>query len=1010
MTKLQMPVPSTACGTTGLLTAFLLAFGLAGCGVMTIDVDVYKGPLANHEDVQTEQLAVMAVGARPLIERLRVALIEELRKDEGANESETTQWSLLEIVEQTLVSYDDLEPAEAKQLGRLKEGLLTFIQKFLLATHTEESQFCEVFPDCPERKTAGDLHRRELQDALVRFAQKVLFVVNHEALFTETRGKSTVNTVGNSETGTKYIGGSSTEKVGENYVEILQTVGNSILVHVDAMRQEESYKNKLKDATGREVAAIKAVFGGGAPGAFDVLVAALDSEIIALDDQITELEQWLGSTEQKLKAAEEELQQWEENNKKTPPITPEPGKHTRMIFYQHAWASLGRDPQSLDRDASDPEEQDEADREFGETLQTTVEQLADGSAEKNFEEIVNALIKERDGKKSDSTAGTTDRLTRLSNTICLFKEDKEKCPFKDDKEFRKFREGALALSSSGPDYLNNLSGLIKKNYLTHKAASQSSTNTAQASAESSNGMLKKLAKARDEARGKRDRITDELNRLKTKRADRSIAKSRLGEVRDPVLALLPAVGVLGTAESVKSRAIAELEKRANPASLLSNEYAKAAAVVRQLPVPPGTMPPGGTPSVMPIDPPGDAKEVLDGLIAQLRHQHIQEILSSTPDSSKDLKQISEQVKKLKTALALAEAFRQRADMAYIRPAIAYLRTSFTATTLQDNNLAWRDILNEHGRRSLVPLLPAYLSREKTRVISEIDKQFWQTINKVRVAGSGNTNYVIAKDDVGNWYVKNYSTNPEQIIKSVSKLALFAAGVPSVPSSAAPSVQNLVGGGGDAAGNVANISTGASNNENDPANVAAAATQPASTETQSDQKRETTLERQERLFTAKYRQRAKGLITSAKTKVEKLEDGLNAGWAQAGIKDENQEALEKAADIGAKDEVAVTLAKADLAKIKDKDAPKHLVDGLRAIRLYSDGLMAKIRARVFADQTEEKGEPPTSTTVQAETLRTKALSVVHEVVLRQALLPLVEDARRSAIQYRTELQVIGQTAD
>ena len=35
---------------------------LAGCAVTTVDVDVYKGPLADHEDVQLEQLAAMVVG------------------------------------------------------------------------------------------------------------------------------------------------------------------------------------------------------------------------------------------------------------------------------------------------------------------------------------------------------------------------------------------------------------------------------------------------------------------------------------------------------------------------------------------------------------------------------------------------------------------------------------------------------------------------------------------------------------------------------------------------------------------------------------------------------------------------------------------------------------------------------------------------------------------------------------------------------------------------------------
>jgi len=44
--------------------------GLAGCAVMQIDVDVYKGPLANHEDVQTQQFAAMAIGAKPLLDQL----------------------------------------------------------------------------------------------------------------------------------------------------------------------------------------------------------------------------------------------------------------------------------------------------------------------------------------------------------------------------------------------------------------------------------------------------------------------------------------------------------------------------------------------------------------------------------------------------------------------------------------------------------------------------------------------------------------------------------------------------------------------------------------------------------------------------------------------------------------------------------------------------------------------------------------------------------------------------
>src|SRR6202521_1482800 len=57
--------------TVGRASAVALLVGLSGCAVLRIDVDVYKGPLANHRDVQTQQLAVMATAAKPLLIELR---------------------------------------------------------------------------------------------------------------------------------------------------------------------------------------------------------------------------------------------------------------------------------------------------------------------------------------------------------------------------------------------------------------------------------------------------------------------------------------------------------------------------------------------------------------------------------------------------------------------------------------------------------------------------------------------------------------------------------------------------------------------------------------------------------------------------------------------------------------------------------------------------------------------------------------------------------------------------
>lgn len=54
----------------GLLVAGV-AVALPGCAVMRIDVDVYKGPLAEEEDVQVHNLASTATAAKPLLTQLR---------------------------------------------------------------------------------------------------------------------------------------------------------------------------------------------------------------------------------------------------------------------------------------------------------------------------------------------------------------------------------------------------------------------------------------------------------------------------------------------------------------------------------------------------------------------------------------------------------------------------------------------------------------------------------------------------------------------------------------------------------------------------------------------------------------------------------------------------------------------------------------------------------------------------------------------------------------------------
>jgi hypothetical protein len=120
----------------------------------------------------------------------------------------------------------------------------------------------------------------------------------------------------------------------------------------------------------------------------------------------------------------------------------------------------------------------------------------------------------------------------------------------------------------------------------------------------------------------------------------------------------------------------------------------------------------------------------------------------------------------------------RAGMIYLRPAASYLRSSFTASAaLDDQGQVWHNMLEQQSWRA-TPIMPAVVNKMfpgKSGILSELDKESWQNINRVRVAGVGHVNYVLAKDDIGNWYVKSFSNDPTNLFGSMAGLAQYAAG-------------------------------------------------------------------------------------------------------------------------------------------------------------------------------------------------------------------------------------------
>jgi hypothetical protein len=177
------------------------------------------------------------------------------------------------------------------------------------------------------------------------------------------------------------------------------------------------------------------------------------------------------------------------------------------------------------------------------------------------------------------------------------------------------------------------------------------------------------------------------------------------------------------------------------------------------------------PSQLGLEDTKNRKEVLEALMASLQHLKIETLRMEGPDSPR--------IAGIDAAIKAASDY--RSGMTYIRPPSAYLRTSFPATSLQsDPKLVWENMLEEQAIKGL-PFARKYLNffdsdgKRDAAVTADIDKQFWQNINRVRVAGAGLTNYAIAKDDIGNWYVKKYDSNPKPIIESAQALAMYNLG-------------------------------------------------------------------------------------------------------------------------------------------------------------------------------------------------------------------------------------------
>lgn len=152
------------------------------------------------------------------------------------------------------------------------------------------------------------------------------------------------------------------------------------------------------------------------------------------------------------------------------------------------------------------------------------------------------------------------------------------------------------------------------------------------------------------------------------------------------------------------------------------------------------------------------RETVDLAVSRLRSQQVEAALAGD----------TERRGRIESAIQLLLS--HRAGMVPLVPSASYLRNSMPATSLSEGinekdeaNMLWQAFFRA---------FPDTRANAEEQMRLDLDKQYWQPVNRVRVSGSGATNQVLAKDDVGNWYVKSFDTDKKVMFESMKKLALY----------------------------------------------------------------------------------------------------------------------------------------------------------------------------------------------------------------------------------------------
>jgi len=708
-----------------LATCALLLLG--GCATLQVDVDVYKGPLAHEPEIQVRQYASMAISAKPLLQNLlcteETAELAKKPAALAAGDGNSVSDNLSLAATATL----DVDSCKAIDLTKACPKYENFKTQFLC-------EVLDLYRSKDDKKDANNLnvtsgleqltegvtaamalssydtgHRKEmdlrvnaLSDALIFFAQKMLYITNNELLY----------------------GGRPNEKDQQGpQIAVLQSLGNTILVHANDLRRQTNTSLAQKQNAGSENNAVQQAFEPEASVTMQMIIARLKN--FNTNAQTADADKFVSNaTPEQLDELARLGKQAETYQTEVAPLLatlrtiskepPEPLKtlvltdvdilsaHQDRITIAHLF------PANKPVDADAPPLKpllDWLDRELASGV------VISPTRPDRLRNVKAYVTTEADRLAAFGIRSTTDQRATLA-------------------ALKQYIESQVVLATAHVGGFVNQSATLQEKI--DKQDQEAKGRIGQAAADAK-------AKTEQEKRDKMVLVVESVSAA-------VVAEAEQLKVRDSqvILGLLRRkLDGLGQPDSQTKLAAADIKLTRTAIEYFNFPQSQCRAVGNITHCEPAT-----------------SIEVLDNLIASLRAKRLQAIASGSTQAAKDL------------LAAINVAYEQRTSMIYLRPASDYLRSVYSSNQLTDN------IENEE-RNMLVDWLKKYLnpaeSDTKNYARSQLEKMHWQSVNKVTVTGGGNTNYVLAKDDVGNWYVKAYGSDPEAIIRSATSLALFNSG-------------------------------------------------------------------------------------------------------------------------------------------------------------------------------------------------------------------------------------------